>query len=261
MAPSEFELRAALHDGEGEGVNAGRVIARARAVRATRRTRWATAAASVAVVGALGTGIGALAHYGGSESAGSASSAGGANAADSAAGAEAGAPAGAAAPQPVAPSADGAKAPSHGLTQGGFGSEMGMCPPEPPSVRVPEPGSPGTSGPLFTRRVTSVTVCGFRAKRAGGSPVFEKGVVLTTAPARQLADSLDAASSEFHEVPCPPEQYATRLVVYARSGAHRAAPVLVDLACGVSLTNGAAARYDWTPPADLAAKLDALTRP
>jgi hypothetical protein len=60
MSPSESQLRAALHHGEGEPVDAGAVIARARAARHDRRVRMASVAAAVAIVGAVGTGGGLL---------------------------------------------------------------------------------------------------------------------------------------------------------------------------------------------------------
>ncbi len=58
MSPNEFQLRAALRDGEGEHLDPDTVVARARAVtraRRDRRVRYLSVAAVVAVVGGIGT--------------------------------------------------------------------------------------------------------------------------------------------------------------------------------------------------------------
>lgn len=60
MSPSEDELRAALHAGEGAGVDADAAIMRARATRRTRRIRFAGVAAAVLVVGGVAAGVTAL---------------------------------------------------------------------------------------------------------------------------------------------------------------------------------------------------------
>lgn len=255
MAPSEFELRAALHDGEGEGVDAGRVIARARAVRATRRTRWATVAATVVVAGALGTGIGALAHYGGSESAGSA---GGANAADSAAGAEAGAQAGAAAPQPAAPPATGE---FHGPAQV---PEKGskVCEDTLPVATTPPAAGPGSSGPLLPPDTEAVIVCGYRIAASGAIARHHHQDKLVGSAAHELAHSLNSAPGRPASCPALPARTMLSITVNRPDIApHHPVIITYDSTCGATATDGTAVRYNWTPPADLAAKLAALTRP
>lgn len=254
MAPSEFDLRAALREGEGDGVDAGRVIARARAARATRRTRWATAAATVVVVGALGTGVGALVHSGGTDGAGSAS---GANAADSAAGAEAGAPG--AVPEPAAPGATGA---FHGPAQG---TEKGpkVCEDTLPVATTPPADGPGSSGPLLPRDTEAVIVCGYRIAASGGIARHQNQDELVGPAARELARSLNSASPRPGRA-CPAGPARTMLTITVTEpdiAPHQPVTVSYDSACGATATDGTAVRYDWAPPAGLAAKLAALTRP
>lgn len=256
MSRDESDLRAALHAGEGDGVDADRVIGQALAVRHARRTRWASVAASVVVVAAVGSGIGALAHFGRAGDGGRASGSAGSVAADSGAGANSGALGGAVAAPEAAPDTTG--------TATGDAYAAGTCPPTPPAVRAPESGTPGTSGRLVDGRITSVTVCGFRAERAGGSPVFVRGSVFTGDRARRLVDSLDSAPTRPAGGEChsgPPGARSTVLVFYAITRSGPEPPTVVDQTCDLPATNGTAVRYDWTPPADLAAKLDALTQP
>ncbi|MDT4951126.1 MAG: hypothetical protein QOJ37_3721, partial [Pseudonocardiales bacterium] len=56
MSPTEFDLRAALRDGEGDGVDVDRVVAGGRARRTHRRSQLLSTAAVVAFVAAAGTG-------------------------------------------------------------------------------------------------------------------------------------------------------------------------------------------------------------
>jgi hypothetical protein len=262
VAPSEFDLRSALHEGEGDGVDAGRVIARARAVRATRRTRWASVAASVVVAGALGTGIGALVHFSGSPSAGSAGSAAGANAADSAAsatGSAAGGRAGLAAPQPAAPPASGE---FHGPAQG---PEKGskVCEDTVPVPATPPASGPATSRPLLPPDTEAVVVCGYRIAASGAIARHHHQDRLVGPAARELAQSLNAAALRPDRT-CPPA-FPTRMLSITVNrpdiAPHQPVIVTYDSTCGATATDGTAVRYGWTPPADLAAKLDALTRP
>ncbi len=245
MSRDEFDLRAALREGEGEQVKVGLIIGRAEALRHARRNRLLTAAAAVVAVGALGTGIGLL-HNLGMNNSKSASSAGvatgrGPERANSA-------------PQADVPHTTGA-----GSAADAAGGSTASCPVHPAGITFPAPGAPGTSGSLFGGTVTSITLCGYRAEQTGGQAVFDRSAQLTGARAAQLADSLEAAPTRFEPIPCPNNAFSAQLVLYPSSGSGPLDPVLVDPTCGVSATDGTAARYRWNPPAEITTVLDALT--
>jgi hypothetical protein len=82
MAPSEFDLRAALREGEGDGPDVNDVIMAAESRRAQRRVRLLSTAVVVAVVGGLAAGAAELGSSGGSSSNGSEAAAGAGQAAN-----------------------------------------------------------------------------------------------------------------------------------------------------------------------------------
>ena len=278
MSPSEFDLRAALRDGEGDDaeVKVERVIAAGRARRA-RRTRLLSAGAAAVLVVGVGVGI---AEWG--PSLGSSSkSTGTANGADVPAhGAQLGelqnGPADARAPVPAAggQSSGGASAGS----SGGSGSvgrtdvaENVACPADAPRYVLPGGGSPGqfgSSGPLFAKSVTSVVVCAYGSPEgtlsttSGATPAR---LVLTGAQAGALVDSVENASTSKAVRPCPqtsagrsPQLLALIGVTADGTTLTPVTAMLTDPPCNVTVSNGTAVRYQWQPPTSLLNTLLAL---
>jgi hypothetical protein len=231
MSPTESELRAALRSGEGGGLDPDAVISRARGVRHARRVRFGSIAAAVVIVGGVAAGVTAL-QSGGSQ-------------------------------HPAA---------QHGATSGANqnqGTAAAQCPAQPPHLMMPGGGGTGqfgAAGPLFARPVESLTVCGYVAPDLN-APVRHTGTIeLTNAAARDLAASLEHASlvrtagDEGCLGPMIPE---TELLVAAHSRAGALEPVTVTTmtACGNTVTNGTAIRYDWNPPAGLRSVVDGALVP
>lgn len=239
MSPSESELRAALRHGEGEGIDAGRVIAHAREIRHSRRARWASVAAAVIAVGAVGTGTGLLInqqHTGGPTSAQLNG------------------------PNETAGTTPGRAAGTHSqatrIAPGPLNDAAHIpCPARPPRLMLPGGGSPGqfgSSASLFSGPVEAVKVCGYSVLGTTSSPT--QHTVLTGEHATELAASLDAASTRLLPILCPvPADATTTLVVIGASRSGTAmAPVVVPLTCNGRVTNGTAVRYNWRPPATVA---------
>ena len=236
MSPSEHQLRAALHHGEGDGVDAGAVIARARAVRHTRRVRVASVAAAVVAVGAVGTGGALLAGHSGNDVHASARS----NA------------------KAQAPYIQGT---AHG-TGGAQSSAPSGCPASLPQLAAPGGGGTGQFGgsdQILAQQEGSVLVCGYGAQTAAGPLTLRQSITLTDGRARELVVSLNAASTKPSTLLCV-NQPARALAVYAASAGGALPVVTVRLDCRGTATNGTAVRYGWQPPADLTATIDALTR-
>ena len=246
MSPSEHQLRAALHHGEGDGVDAGAVIARARAVRHARRVRVASAAAAVIAVGAVGTGGVLLAGHSGTDTrsiAGSNAKAGASNIQGTAPTPYTASGSRAGGDQPLAPS---------------------PCPATLPQLAAPGGGGTGQFGgsdQIIAQQPASVLVCGYGAQTqtAAGALTLRQSITLTDGLAREFATSLNAASTKPRALQCA-HLPARALAVYAASAGGALPVVTVRLDCLGTATNGTAVRYGWQPPADLAATIDALTR-
>jgi hypothetical protein len=254
----EAQLRAALRDGEGETLSAGHIVALAEARQARRHDRIRTAAVAVVVTGLLGGGVGALTQLGGgNESGGSSNSAtgkqplthfgGDKRAAGSAGDAQGDRAAGGSAahgevPQPLAPGAGAAA----------------VCPPHPAAVRWPADKAVNTTAPLFTGKVTSITLCGYRGKPQGVQ-TLRGASVLRGAQAQELADSINASPAGLRAISCPPPMYSRSVVLYPVSGTTPGTAVLLDATCGIDVTDGQVQRMVWYPPADLRDVLDELT--
>ncbi|HEV7206434.1 MAG TPA: hypothetical protein VGN18_17645 [Jatrophihabitans sp.] len=234
MSPSEFDLRAALRDGEGDGVDVDRVVALGSARRAERRSRILTAAAAVVVVGALGTGGAFAFRGGGGDSGGSA--------------------AGKAASSFTAPKAD-----SLGSSAAGGAAEPRVaaplpvpCPVEYPRTLLPT--GPATRTALFAEPVSSMVVCSYGSPRAATPPVR---LALVGLRATDLADRLENASRTPRALPCPSvtDAQRTALVIIGVTAAGRPLPAVTTTvdgaACNLQATNGLAVRYDWKPPPEL----------
>ena len=240
MSPTENDLRAALHDGEGDGVDPNRIIFRAQRERAARRSKLLNAAAAViVVVGIGGGGAWLLAQGNGDEKASNSGAAGGGNSAalDHGTSAYGAARAPGAAPQ---------------------GSSAATCPATMP--RYPQPAG-AASGSLFDRPVTSALVCSYGTTTAlstgkAGTPT---GITLTGADATALVDSLEQSkvASGQSRVMCPDYRMADEqaIAIFAfkadGSSAGSVTTVLGRPSCAVVVRSAKGVREGWTPPAQL----------
>lgn len=263
MTPTEFDLRSALRDGEGDGPDVDRVVAGGQARRAQRRVRLLSTAAVVAFVAAAGVGGAVLVNRGGG---GQSGDSGGAALAPS---------------RHTSVDANGGrvtdKVPAAPASAAGSGAADGKtsakaagvaCPATLPRRLLPGGGSPGqfgADGPLFTDPVTSLVVCSYGSPVRASEQVTPGRLVLDGANATELARSLENADTTRSSSPCPTIRYATArslaiIGVTARGTAMT--PVTTTLsqpACNTVVTNGTAVRYNWSPPANLAPILDSLT--
>ena len=250
MSPSEFDLRAALHHGEGEPLDADRVVAAGRVQHARRRAKLRAGAAGAAVVvGVIGVGAAVFSSRNGSqhESAGANRQASGVVVPD----ALSGAPSSARSPKPNA--AAGQAEPSAARAA----NPAASCPNTAPRPAAPAAANP--AAPLFPKPVASVLVCAYAP--AAKQPA---ALTLTGARAQELANSLDHAARAKPAGACPSYVLADQrqLTIIARSADGTAlAPVTTTLnapACRVVVTHGAAVRYGWTPSAEVAAALRSI---
>lgn len=235
MSPNEFQLRAALQDGEGELPSADLAIARALRVRIERRRRITSVASAAAVVAVVAVGGTLLLRSGsGRESGGTA---GGAAASFPAFQATHGGN-----PQPEtvggAPvrSADNAQADGSD-TQKAFGL---ACPAQFPRLMLPGGGGTnqfGADRPLFDSPVAAMKICRYDAAGAAvGSSV------LGTAAASDVATKLDNGSST--RPTCASVTSEGSLAIYAvTAGGTTQRLVTLDLGCPFQATNGTAVRY------------------
>jgi hypothetical protein len=265
MSPSEFDLRAALHDGEDGDLNVDQLIERGRARVTQRRVRLLSGAAIVAVVAGVATGgtLLATADNGSKPSLANAQDAGrtAAAAPGPAAASGGGAAGGAAVSGPRAPAS-----PMPSSAQPAAAATT-ACPQTLPRYSPPGGGSPGqfgASGPLFSKPVATVVVCGY------GSG-FSRVSAPTHAPARlelhdgaaaRLVASLESAPKVKPQVMCPDYRTADvqqiAIIGVTSAGTPTGTPVTTTIglpACDVRVTNGTAIRYDWSPPADIARRL------
>jgi hypothetical protein len=240
--PSEFDLRAALREGEGDKPNIHRVMVAVDA-RRQRRVRLASAAVIVAVAGGLGV---TAAVFGGSnhESGGSAVGAGGALNADNGGGT---------ALEPSDPKAALARV---------------SCPSAAPYYAAHETnrirGSAHSNLPLFTAPVSSVVVCAY-------GPAFQSQALQRRSPvrlelagsqAKRVAQSLENAPSTAPTTSCSGSSIEQYAVIPVDASGNQGRPVIAQVPsspCGALVTNGTAIRYDWRPPPAVAAKLDEIS--
>lgn len=240
MSPSEDQLRAALHQGEGEHLDVDGLLLRAAATRHARRVRiGATAAAVLAVAG---IGLGSVVEFG-----------------------DRGA-------HPVAGTGSTPRAatdlrPSNLQPAGGSTSRATytvpqqasvVCPSVLPRVAVPGGESPAvTRGALFPLPVAAVTVCAYFS--ATGSPVTAGGatvsVRLTGPDATGIAASLERASATRLEGGLCPDMIAlsarTLAVFGVAADGTVLPPVVISIdrpySCNPPVTNGFAVRFNWVP--------------
>lgn len=249
MSPNEFQLRAALRDGEGEHLNPDTVIARARAMtqaRHDRRIRLASVAAVVAVVGGIGVAGGIALNGGGNDK--TASSVDANRSASGSSGAADGAPN--AANEPVAP--------------GPMADALAVaCPDTAPALQTPGSAATGQFGAadsLFSGPVESIKICGYQQQSrepvtaADGQPM---NTVLTGQQATALAASLDAAPKIRPKTPCPLYLSAngkTIVIIGLSTSGQAMKPITATVAqnpCNQPVTNGTAIRYNWAAPGSL----------
>jgi hypothetical protein len=244
VSPNEAQLRAFLHDGEGDAPDANVLISHAQRVRRDRHRRITSIASGTAVVAVVVTGVGFL--ISGARDNENAGSAGGGNAAGSAA--SAAASNGAADKQaPVA-------APHR--TADGFRAEAApssaaqlRCPAAPLHYMLPGGGGLGAYGSsekLFASPVGAMKLCSYPVVSSQG-PV---ATTLTGADARHFAATLEAAPVTNGTTPrpgCASDALVGRQieVLAVDSAGRRIKPVVITVGmCGSSkATNGTAVRY------------------
>ncbi|HEY8300291.1 MAG TPA: hypothetical protein VIG48_00185 [Jatrophihabitans sp.] len=236
MSPSESQLRAALREGAGRGVDADLIIAKAERHRRVRRQRITYAAAAVVVTACVGVGGTLLAHHGSSgDTTGSNDSAAGGAAAASAA--RSNAPRAASTPAASSPRAGGLAEP-----------KVAACPPPPSRAVVPV--GPGVArGPLLPPRVSTITACSYQAGTRA-----PRSVVLDGVQAQSLATALNHGSVTPTQHPrsctAADDRGGQVSLLAADANGRRAKTVLVTVRCSRAVaTNGAATRYlDPVPP-------------
>jgi hypothetical protein len=240
--PSEFDLRAALRDGEGDEPDVNQVIIAGDTRRAQRRTRILSAAVIIAVVGGLGVGA---AEFSGGDGSGGGS-------------------AGSAALH--RPAAGGLAAPAPSAVRDALARVS--CPSAAPKYAAAETNPSGSSAygstRLFSGQVSSVVVCAY-------GPAFHAANTQLRSPARlelagrqakRVASSLENAPTAAPTASCSStsiEQYA---VIPVDASGNQGRPVAAQLPsspCGALVTNGTAVRFDWQPPPGVAAKLEELS--
>jgi hypothetical protein len=238
MSPSEAQLRAALHEGEGQGVDAGLVIVQANRVRRERRRRVNQIAGGVVVVGAVCAGFVLVSGGGSGDQAGSSmqngSLGGGARQATTAA---AGAGGGGGAGQSAVPAHGSAGTPAPSAF-----SLARTCPSVPDHIALPAGVTRDeASGPLLPVDATGIRACGY----PGGAR--SRSVLLQQDQARSLAASVNSAPITPNRVvrTCGKDQVTGTVELLATDGTGRhAKPVVITVACPDAVaTNGLATRY------------------
>ena len=239
--PSEFDLRAALREGEGDKPSIHKVMIAGDA-RRRRRVRIASAAVIVAVAGGLGA---TAAEFGGSNGSSGSSDAAAHGGALSAGGAGLAVPSAekdalarvscpSAAPKYAGAVINGAGSLAHG------------------------------SAPLFAERVSSVVVCAYGPAVHAVSSQLRGPARLELAgrQAKRVANSLENAPTAAPTATCSSSSVEQYAVIPVDSSGNTGQPVAAQLSaagCAALVTNGTAIRYDWQPPPAVASKLDELT--
>jgi hypothetical protein len=244
MSPSEDQLRAALHHGEGEHLDVDGLLLRAAATRHARRVRIGATVAAVLAVAGIGLGsVVAFGDRGGQPTAGAGSSRGAAIDLR---------------PSNSLPAVPGASGSASGSAPTGPQRSSTACPPVLPQIAIPA-GEPTAAahGPLFAQPVAAVTVCAYFSVTRG--PVTAGGatvsVQLTGGPAAALAASLEHASTTRLEGGLCPDMIALSaraLAVFGVTADGTALrPVLISIdrpySCNPPVTNGVAVRFNWVP--------------
>jgi hypothetical protein len=244
VSPTEFDLRAALREGEGDAPNAERVLAGARAYRARRRSRMLSTAATVVCVAAVGGVVaGVLGTSGNGES--GAGSMAAPNVASSS-----GAPHSAAGRSGVAP---GRLNQPYGTTT----LALPGCPTTRPDFTPPAGSS--SAGDLLPEPVRSFVVCSY-----GSGSAAPNRLLVTGNDAVALAASLHSTLPHPLGVACPRpvglRSYSLAMIGVTAPG--KTLPTITARltvpACNVVVTNATVVRYGWQPPQSLIEQLATL---
>jgi hypothetical protein len=245
MSPSEFDLRAALHDGEGDHVNVDQLVLAARAGAASRRARLLSTAAIVAVVAGAGVGGALLASSGNDSRLANTQAGGGVY--------------GRAATAPPHEALGGAGtagqggAPVPAPVYGALSGAGSRCPPAADATLRPAAAKLDADAPLFSRPVSTLLVCSYQLATRAKSAASPTSVTLHGADARLVTASLEGAAKTPPTGRCPDIRSATQrnlvFQAFSPSGAS-AGEVTVSLAfspCEVRVTSDNAVRYAWVP--------------
>jgi hypothetical protein len=234
MSPTESQLRQALREGEGDGVDAGLLIANANRIRRERRRRINAGIGVAAVVGVLGSfalliGTRATQEEAGGGSAATRSAPGDQAYRATSNGGAAGGAAGRSARASAVPSPPGAY----------HGTPAPSCPRTPVHVKR----SGGSSGSLVPAGVSSISACAYRPD---GTTVA--GALVTQRAATEFADSLNAAPHRPARAagPCVAPfdgRGSVQLRVYDSHGTLVGPLTVVPDCHQAKVTNGAVTRY------------------
>jgi hypothetical protein len=261
--PSEFDLRAALADGEGDSPDPEALISAGRARRVQRRNRFLTTAAVVALVAGGAVGVSQLdsSHSGGNGGTADAVANGGMGALPHSAVGSKGARY---APLARRGSFDtAASAPVNGSVQS---LARLPCPAASTAYGLGEPGTTSAQarGPLFSADVYSAVVCAYGATAdvVLAPAQHPARLELVGSAATRLAVSMERAERAPNTRPCGhgvPNRYTVTGVGDSGKRLNTVAVDLIGTACAPVLTNGRAVRYNWVPPPDLARRLGVLS--
>lgn len=248
MSPSESQLRAALHDGEGDSPDANAVISHALRLRYERRMRFTAIAGGAAAAAVVGVGASVLIATGGNGNDGA-----GGSSADKAGGRVGSLPSGAGR---SALSPAGGRTLPHGASSSDAGALSGndtsefaaklRCPAVPDRFLLAGGGGTGqfgSSGPLFTATVTAMKICVYPA-RTGATA---RSIVLSNPGAAQFADALEKSPAVRGDAGCPANTdfVGGTIEILGVDGRGRPLePVVITVQCASSqATNGKAVRY------------------
>jgi len=240
MSPSEGQLRAALHEGEGDTVDAGALIEHASWVRRERRRRVYLVAGTVAAVAVIGVGVASFVGNGGNKT----------DSAEGAASHSVKSIAGNAPPATSRPSGgrSGASVSGGHVKHNAVPRRApGECPAAAPRYLLPGGGGSGQFGasdPLFSHNVDTIVVCAYPAEASQRA----RRVELSTTQSAKLAESLESSPSS---MTVPGRKCAnvdtlggTLDLMATDENGVASKPVLITLGCPRNTaTNGTAVRY------------------
>lgn len=249
MSPSEFDLRAALHEGdEGDLPDAGLIIAKATRMRYERRKRITAIASGIAVTAVVVTGFTLLVRIGsGQESGGSA---GGAAASVPRANIQAGR-------VPVAGSSASAAQGAQSSGDARSSAAAVACPKTFPQQALPGGGGTdqfGADSALFARPVGAVRICIYGIAGTLSGAKDAQGWTATT-----FVQSLESGSKSPQSCPVAIDEGSLAVYAFASDGS-QLRPVTVRLGCPELATNGTAVRYVSTQLATLLPTTPPLNR-
>jgi hypothetical protein len=247
VSPSEADLRAALREGEGDGVDPHDIIFAVRQARARRRTVLLSAAAAVVFVGGAAAGVSALVNAGSPNGSGTNSVVGASENAAAASGPH------------RAPQASANQAHNPPL-EPGFDISTACAKPAAASP-TGSGSSADRSGQLLPGPVQRFIVCTYANFAGPQSTASAQPVVVTGPAASSLARSLRTATATAIPPRCPmvasTGNIALRLIPVA-PGNRRLPPLIATVglpACASNVSNGVIIRYGWRLPPDVRALL------